>query len=144
VQQQLLLTSSAAVDIDAGAGTTASIISVEDPLLFSSVQHAVFYVSIEYEKRGELELAIVSPSGVKSIISPIAPEETADYDNWKFMSVKYVRATAAPPFPPFLTQMRSCSRAGTGESCRETSAGIGGSRSGRRPRAALERSLSGS
>ena len=89
-QKQLLLTSSEVVDITPGAGITSSTIAVTtDDTPFSSVQHAVVYVTIDIAERGEVEVALVSPSGVKSVLSPFSTDEETNYENWKFMSVKY-------------------------------------------------------
>jgi subtilisin-like proprotein convertase family protein/subtilisin family serine protease len=79
----------ASVDFAAEAtGTMDIAVSSEDAAKLESLQHTVVFVSITHEKRGDLLVSLVSPSGVESVLSPVTPETTADFDSWKFMTVK--------------------------------------------------------
>ncbi|KAA1469423.1 hypothetical protein DENSPDRAFT_772842 [Dentipellis sp. KUC8613] len=56
-----------------------------------SLEHITVRVWIEHTKRGDVEVEIVSPNGVKSVLAGARSLDTADsgYPGWRFMSVKH-------------------------------------------------------
>jgi kexin len=58
---------------------------------FESLEHINVKVWISHTRRGDVEVEIVSPKGVKSVLAAARSQDDADtgYPGWKFMSVKH-------------------------------------------------------
>ncbi|KIL69836.1 hypothetical protein M378DRAFT_68936 [Amanita muscaria Koide BX008] len=58
---------------------------------FESLEHITIKVWIDHARRGDVEVAIVSPNGIKSILAGSRSHDSADtgYPGWTFMSVKH-------------------------------------------------------
>lgn len=51
------------------------------------LEHVEVTVDIEHERRGDLELVLISPSGVEARLAEFHNDNNPDYANWTFMSV---------------------------------------------------------
>ncbi|XP_071844742.1 furin-like isoform X2 [Apostichopus japonicus] len=53
-----------------------------------SLEHVISNISIQYSKRGDLEITLTSPSGTKSILLPKRSRDFSDkgFHNWEFLS----------------------------------------------------------
>jgi kexin len=58
---------------------------------FEALEHINVKVWISHATRGEVEVEIVSPNGIKSVLAAPrkADRATSGYPGWKFMSVKH-------------------------------------------------------
>lgn len=58
---------------------------------FETLEHINIRVWINHNKRGDVEVDIVSPNGVKSMLAGRRPADSANtgYPGWTFMSVKH-------------------------------------------------------
>jgi kexin len=75
-------------------GVTSSIDITKDMLTqgnFESLEHVTVKVWISHKRRGDVEVEIVSPAGVKSVLAAKRKYDTANsgYPGWRFMSVKH-------------------------------------------------------
>ncbi|KAK7034041.1 pheromone processing endoprotease [Paramarasmius palmivorus] len=75
-------------------GVTSVITVTKDTLLsynFDQLEHINVKVWISHEKRGDVEIEVVSPNGVKSMLSGQRTGDIADtgFPGWVFMSVKH-------------------------------------------------------
>lgn len=46
-------------------------------------------VSVKHANRGDITFALISPSGMRSVIPGRTPDENADFENWTFTSVRH-------------------------------------------------------
>ncbi|TFY82973.1 hypothetical protein EWM64_g1044, partial [Hericium alpestre] len=58
---------------------------------FEKLEHITVRVWIQHTKRGDVEVEVVSPNGVKSVLAGVRNLDTdnSGYPGWKFMSVKH-------------------------------------------------------
>lgn len=58
---------------------------------FETLEHVNIQVWIEHTRRGDVEVELISPNGIKSILGKRRPEDTATtgYPGWVFMSIKH-------------------------------------------------------
>jgi kexin len=58
---------------------------------FESLEHVTVKVWISHARRGDVEVSLVSPNGVTSILASrrMYDEHTTGYPGWQFMSVKH-------------------------------------------------------
>ncbi|KAJ8087926.1 pheromone processing endoprotease [Marasmius tenuissimus] len=75
-------------------GVTSTISITEDDLLrhnLEKLEHINVKVWIQHAKRGEVEVEIVSPNGIKSVLAETRQGDFADsgFPGWTFMSVKH-------------------------------------------------------
>lgn len=76
-------------------GGVSSSISISEDFLkghnFETLEHVTVRVWIQHSKRGDVEVELVSPNGIKSILA--APRKiddaTSGFPGWRFMSVKH-------------------------------------------------------
>lgn len=77
------------------AGGVNSAISVNETMLkdnnFETLEHITVKVWISHARRGDVEVEIVSPNGIKSILAGARrfDERDSGYPGWQFMSVKH-------------------------------------------------------
>lgn len=78
-----------------GKGGIKSTVTVSKQMLidnnFESLEHINIRVWISHTKRGDVEVEVVSPHGVKSVLASTRQVDQADtgYPGWSFMSVKH-------------------------------------------------------
>lgn len=78
-----------------GPGGISSQISVTKQMMednnFESLEHINIQVWIEHTRRGDVEVELVSPNGIKSILGKQRPGDTSGtgYPGWVFMSIKH-------------------------------------------------------
>lgn len=78
-----------------GKGGIKSTLTVSTQMLidnnFESLEHINIRVWISHSKRGDVEVEVVSPHGVKSVLASTRQGDQADtgYPGWTFMSVKH-------------------------------------------------------
>lgn len=75
-------------------GIESTMTVTEDMLIennFEALEHINVKVWINHNKRGDVEVEIVSPKGIKSILASIRRSDNAQtgYPGWTFMSVKH-------------------------------------------------------
>lgn len=76
-------------------GGVKSVVNVNKTYLaqnnFETLEHITIKVWIAHAKRGDVEVDIVSPTGVKSILAGVRQfdEQATGYPGWQFMSVKH-------------------------------------------------------
>jgi len=58
---------------------------------FESLEHINVQVWISHSRRGDVEVEVVSPNGIRSILGGMRKSDRADsgYPGWVFMSVKH-------------------------------------------------------
>ena len=58
---------------------------------FETLEHINVKVWISHTTRGEVEVEIISPNGIKSVLAGIrkVDKDTSGYPGWKFMSIKH-------------------------------------------------------
>jgi kexin len=58
---------------------------------FETLEHITVRVWIEHQRRGDVEVEIVSPNGIRSVLARIRRFDEADtgFPGWKFMSLKH-------------------------------------------------------
>lgn len=75
-------------------GVTSTITITQEDLIqnnFDALEHITVRVWITHDRRGDVEVEVVSPNGVKSILAARRRDD-ADQDGfpaWRFMSVKH-------------------------------------------------------
>lgn len=75
-------------------GVTSSVKVDEDTLKtnnFERLEHITVQVWISHGRRGDVEVEIVSPNGIKSVLAGARrwDDHSTGYPGWKFMSVKH-------------------------------------------------------
>ncbi|KAH7923465.1 hypothetical protein BV22DRAFT_1036240 [Leucogyrophana mollusca] len=75
-------------------GVTSTFTVTKDMLAthnFEGLEHVTIRVWITHTKRGDVEVELVSPSGVKSVLAAKRDRDraTSGYPGWRFMSVKH-------------------------------------------------------
>ena len=53
------------------------------------VEHATLRLSIQHTARGNLEISLISPSGMVSRLAEVRPDSNDHYSNWTFSSVRH-------------------------------------------------------
>ena len=58
---------------------------------FEKLEHITVKVWIQHTKRGDVEVELVSPGGIKSILAAARRQDAMDtgYPGWTFMTVKH-------------------------------------------------------
>jgi len=74
---------------DAAGVSTAITVTASSASRLAHVQHVNVYVDIAHTRRGDVAVYLTSPSGVESLLVPRTTDEGVDYDQWKFMTVRY-------------------------------------------------------
>lgn len=75
-------------------GVTSTITITQEDLIqnnFDALEHITVRVWITHDRRGDVEVEVVSPNGIKSILAARRRDD-ADRDGfpaWRFMSVKH-------------------------------------------------------
>ncbi|CAK5265330.1 unnamed protein product [Mycena citricolor] len=78
-----------------GAGGASSVISVDWDMLheanFEKLEHIVVRVWIDHSRRGDVEVALTSPNGIKSVLAEKRQGDGArtGYPGWTFMTIKH-------------------------------------------------------
>ncbi|KAJ7721565.1 peptidase S8/S53 domain-containing protein [Mycena maculata] len=78
-----------------GGGGATSVLSVNWDMLqdanFEQLEHIVVRVWIDHSRRGDVEVELTSPGGVKSVLAEKRKSDNANtgYPGWTFMSVKH-------------------------------------------------------
>ncbi|KAJ7481261.1 peptidase S8/S53 domain-containing protein [Mycena galericulata] len=78
-----------------GAGGVTSVLSVKWDMLqdanFEKLEHIVIRVWIDHSRRGDVEVELTSPGGVKSVLAEKRKADNANtgFPGWTFMSVKH-------------------------------------------------------
>jgi kexin len=73
----------------------SSVITITENMVkghnFETLEHITVRVWIQHTKRGDVEVEIVSPNGVKSVLAAVRKIDTATtgFPGWRFMSVKH-------------------------------------------------------
>jgi subtilisin-like proprotein convertase family protein len=75
------------------------------------VEHATLRLSIQHTARGNLEISLVSPSGMISRLAEVRPDSNDHYSNWTFSSVRHWGESSAG-----LWQLRIADRSTSGNS----------------------------
>jgi kexin len=75
-------------------GVTSSMSVTKEMMVdnnFETLEHVNIQVWIEHTRRGDVEVELVSPNGIKSILGKRRPGDTANtgYPGWVFMSIKH-------------------------------------------------------
>jgi kexin len=76
-------------------GGVRSVITVTEDTLkahnFQTLEHVTVRVWIQHTKRGDVEVELVSPNGVKSVLAAVRKIDTATtgFPGWRFMTVKH-------------------------------------------------------
>lgn len=81
------------VPVPAG-GVNSTFTLTNDMLLehnFEALEHLTITVWISHSKRGDVEVELVSPNGIKSILAAVRKQDYADtgFKGWRFMTVKH-------------------------------------------------------
>lgn len=78
-----------------GTGGVHSSVTVNKTMLesnnFERLEHITVQVWISHARRGDVEVEIISPKGIKSVLAGVRrfDDHTTGYPGWKFMSVKH-------------------------------------------------------
>jgi kexin len=58
---------------------------------FETLEHVTVRVWIEHQRRGDVEVEIMSPAGITSVLARVRrfDEDTNGFPGWKFMSLKH-------------------------------------------------------
>jgi kexin len=79
--------------IVSGGVTSSSVVTkaMMDSENFEKLEHITVQVWISHAKRGDVEVEIVSPAGIKSVLAAPRTEDSdpSGYPGWTFMSVKH-------------------------------------------------------
>jgi kexin len=83
-------------------GLQSSIVVTGEALLannFESLEHVNVRVYIAHSRRGDVEVELTSPNGVKSVLAGMRRADAANtgFPGWVFMTVKHWQAI----YPPF-------------------------------------------
>lgn len=77
------------------------------------VEHVEVIVNVKHPKRGEVGFVIESPSGMRSIAEARPPDETADFEEFRFTSVRHWGESAAGVWKVAAVDMQSNGVTGT-------------------------------
>jgi kexin len=78
-----------------GPGGVESKITITKDMLkdnnFESLEHVTIQVWIDHSRRGDVEVELISPNGIKSVLAKTrsGDEATTGFPGWVFMSVKH-------------------------------------------------------
>jgi len=78
-----------------GVGGVSSVLSIKWDMLqdanFEKLEHIVIRVWIDHSRRGDVEVELTSPGGVKSVLAETRKSDNANtgFPGWTFMSVKH-------------------------------------------------------
>ena len=78
--------------VSGGVSSSASVTqAMLDNANFEKLEHVTVKVWISHKRRGDVEVQIVSPRGIKSVLAAPRKSDSADtgYPGWIFMSVKH-------------------------------------------------------
>jgi kexin len=75
-------------------GLQSSIVVTKETLLannFESLEHVNVRVYIAHSRRGDVEVELISPNGIKSVLAGVRRSDAADtgFPGWVFMTVKH-------------------------------------------------------
>lgn len=78
-----------------GAGGVKSVLSMNWDMLqdanFEKLEHIVIRVWIDHTRRGDVEVELTSPAGIKSVLAEQRKSDSANsgFPGWTFMTVKH-------------------------------------------------------
>ena len=76
-------------DADENGATSVITVTGEEAAKIRSVEHVNVYLTIDIQRRGDLEITLTGPSGIESLLVPATNDATDDMTNWRFMTVRH-------------------------------------------------------
>lgn len=74
---------------------------------FFRLEHVEVIFKATHPFRGDLKIVLTSPSGTQSVLSELHDDYNADYDNWKFMSVRHWGESSAGNWTLTVSDLRT-------------------------------------